>query len=114
MRKMNRGEKLYLDKDKSKESAINHYLSCRDGIVSVFEYNDSSGYGGLTRLFLCENTKHETISIIRQLYSNIKKEWIEEEMSFDSDSFKFLEGLINRDNNVLGGSFYKIRDYSEV
>ena len=34
MENLNRGDKIYLDdKAKTKESTINNYLSCRDGIV---------------------------------------------------------------------------------
>ncbi len=113
MEKLNRGDKIYLDKEETKESFVNIYLECRDGIVEVYEYNDESGYGLETRLFLCHNTKHETISIIRQIWSDSIKEWIEEEMVFDSDSFYFLKGLINGNKDVSGGEYFLIRDYNE-
>lgn len=112
MEKLKRGDKIYLDdKAKTKESTINNYLSCRDGIVEVFEYNDSSGYGSKTRLFLCENTKHEVISIVRQTWNDFAKEWIEEEMTFDTDSFVFLKALINNKKEELGGEYSLVRDY---
>ena len=112
MEKLNREDKVYLDdKAKSKESAINAYLSCRDGIVEVFEYNDMSGYGSKTRLFLCENTKHEVISIVRQTWNDFSKEWIEEEMTFDTDSFIFLKALINNKKEELSGKYSLVRDY---
>lgn len=110
MAKLKRGDKIYLDNDE-KESAVNPYLDCRDGIVECFEYVDSSGYGAVTRLFLCENTKHESISIIRQTLDSITKEWIEEQISFDSDSFVFLKALINGNNKVLDGNYCLVRDY---
>jgi hypothetical protein len=111
MTKLNRGDKIYLDKDETKESAINPYLDCRDGIVECFEYADSSGYGATTRLFLCENTKHESLSIIRQTWNSMVREWTEEQMAFDSDSFVFLKALINGNNKVLGGDYCLVRDY---
>ena len=111
MNKLNRGDKIYLDDEKTKESAINAYLGCRDGIVEVYEYSDESGYGSKTRLFLCENTKHECISIVRQAWSNFNKQWNEEEMSFDSDSFVFVKALITGEKNELGGKYSLVRDY---
>ena len=111
MNKLNRGDKIYLDYEKTKESAINAYLECRDGIVEVYEYRDESGYGSKTRLFLCENTKHECISIVRQVWSDFNKQWNEEEMSFDSDSFVFLKALITGKKNELGGNYSLVRDY---
>lgn len=112
MEKLNRGDKIYLDdKAKIKESTINDYLSCRDGVVEVYEYIDTSGYGSKTRLFLCANTKHEVVSIVRQTWNNFIKEWIEEEMIFDADSFVFLKALINNKKNELGGKYSLVRDY---
>ena len=109
MEKLKRGDKIYLDTEKTKESAINTYLACRDGIVEVFEYSDSSGYGSETRLFLCENTKHEVTSIVRQ--TRIDKGWSEEEMTFDTDSFSFLKALIKNKKEELGGEYTLVRDY---
>lgn len=109
MEKLKRGDKIYLDKNNKVESYVNHYLNCRDGVVEVYEYADSSGYGSKTRLFLCNNTKHESIAIVRQTYSNLDKIWVEEEMTFDSDSFKFLEALIKGDR---GKEYTLVRDYS--
>ena len=112
MEKLKRWDKIYLDdKAKTKESAINDYLSCRDGIVEAFEYNDTSGYGSKTRLFLCENTKQEVISIVRQTWNNLAKEWIEEDMTFDTNSFVFLKALINNKKEELGGKYFLVRDY---
>lgn len=111
MEKLNRGDKIYLDEKQEKESFINDYLSCRDGVVEVYEYNDCSGYGSKVRLFYCQNTKHESISIVRQTWNSNSKEWIEEEMSFDTDSFKFLEAILNGKKDELGGKYMLIRDY---
>ena len=112
MEKLNRGDKIYLDdKAKIKESTINNYLSCRDGVVEAYEYRDDSGYGSETRLFLCANTKHEVLSIVRQTWSDLTKEWIEEEMIFDADSFIFLKALINNKKKELGGKYSLVRDY---
>jgi hypothetical protein len=111
MEKLNRGDKIYLDEKQEKESAVNSYLDCRDGIVKVYEYRDESGYGSKTRLFYCRNTKHESVSIIRQKYIDFNKEWVEETMSFDSDSFEFLKAIINGKENVLGGKYLLVRDY---
>lgn len=108
MKKLKRNDKIYLDKENKVESYVNQYLSCRDGIVEVYEYRDSSGYGSMVRLFLCNNTKHEVLSIIRQTYSDLDDKWIEEEMSFDSDSFKFLEALIKGEK---GDGYSLVRDY---
>ena len=113
MEKLNRGDKIYLDTEKTKESYVNDCLACRDGIIEVFEYKDESGYGSKTRLFLCENTKHESISIVRQTWSNFNNQWNEEFLSFDSDSFAFLKALINGKEEELGGKYSKVRDYSE-
>jgi len=107
MEKLNRGDKIYLDKNKEKESAVNLFLDCRDGIVEVYEYNSDSGYGAKTRLFLCEDYKHESICIIRQTW--IDDKWIEECMDFDSDSFSYLKALINGEENESGGRYTEVR-----
>jgi hypothetical protein len=109
--KLNRGNKIYLDPAEFKESGVNTYLACRDGIVEVYEYQDYSGYGSKVRLFLCNNTKHEVLSIIRQTWNEFINEWIEEEMIFDSDSFDFLEALIKGKKDELGGRYSLVRDY---
>lgn len=111
MEKIERGTKLYLDKKESKESCLNTYTCCRDGIVEVFEYRDESGYGSKTRLFLCEDTKHETVSIVRQVFIDIADEWSEESMDFDSDSFEYLKALINGEKSKSGGRYSLVRDY---
>jgi len=113
MEKLNRGDKIYLDKNNEEESFVNQYLNCRDGIVKVYEYNDCSGYGSKVRLFYCQNTKHESENIIRQTWNDISKSWIEEEMNFDSDSFKFLRAIINDKKDELGGKYSLVRDYNE-
>jgi len=107
---MNRGDKLFLDKNNEKESAINTFLSCRDGIVKCYEYNDTSGYGAKTRLFLCEDYKYECMAIIRQVWIDSDKEWKEEVMSFDSDSFAYMEALIVGDDKSSGAIFTQVRD----
>ena len=45
---MKRGDTLYEDK----ESAVDAYLDCRDGIVNCVEYTDGSGYGSKTKLYV--------------------------------------------------------------
>lgn len=110
MKQLKRGDKIFLDLNESKESSINHYLSCRDATIEMYEYYDMSGYGSKTRLFLCDNYKHEVISIIRQIWSESANEWIEEQMSFDSDSFKFLKALINNQKELSGVKYYLVRD----
>ena len=111
MEKLNRNDKIYLDEKQEKESFVNEYLKCRDGIVEVYEYNDSSGYGSKTRLFYCQNTKHESVSIVRQIYNDSSKEWFEEEMTFDSDSFEFLEAILKGEKDKLGGKYSLVRHY---
>jgi hypothetical protein len=108
---MNRGDKIYLDKNETKESAVNDFLACRDGIVELYEYVDDSGYGSDTRLFLCKNTKHESVALIRQFYARMSKEWSEKVMYFDLDSFKFLEALINGKKDQSGGKYTLVRNY---
>ena len=102
---------LVLDSENKKESFVNDYLECRDGIVEVYEYTDQSGYGSRTRLFLCKNTKHESVSIIRQIWSDYNKEWLEEYMVFDTDSFLFLEALVNGKKDEYCGTYSLVRDY---
>ena len=65
--KYQRGHKLYNDKAETEESLVNPYLDCRDGVVKQIEYNDESGYGSLTQLLICEDTKHESTALIRRL-----------------------------------------------
>lgn len=113
MEKLTRNDKLYLNDYKTKESYVNEFLSCRDGIVEVYEYSDDSGYGSKTKLFLCKNTKHEVVSIIRWIWCERLKEWIEEEISFDNNSFEFLKTLISGSKNELGGKYTVVRDYSK-
>ena len=112
MDRLKRGDKIYLDLENKKESSINQFLDCRDGVIEVYEYNDCSGYGSKTRLFLCQNTKHEVIAIVRQSYSSMSKEWTEEEMFFDTDSFVFMKALINNKSDEFGAKFSVVRDYS--
>lgn len=111
MEQLNRGDKIYLDSLNQKESAINTYLECRDGIVEVYEYREECGYGPKTRLFICQNTKHESVAIIRQTYNGHLKEWNEQVMYFYSDDFEFLKGLIIGNEKVSGGSYTLVRDY---
>jgi|GEM_PF-5520424 len=99
---MKRGDKLYEEGD----SAVDPYLACRDGIVNCVEYIDGSGYGSKTKLYLCENTKHEFISIVRECNG------IEESLDFDTDSFKFLSALLENRTDELGGKFTTLRDYN--
>lgn len=111
MERLNRGDKIYLDTNETKESEINHFLGCREGIVEVYEYNDCSGYGSKTRLFLCKNSERESVALIRQTYNNLSKEWTEESMNFDSNSFIYLEALLNGNEEEFGGKYSLVRDY---
>ncbi len=111
MIQLQRGDKIYLDLNNTDESLVNTYLDCRDGIVECYEYRDCSGYGTKTRLFLCRNTKHESVSIIRQSWSDSGKRWVEDSMDFDSDSFEFMEALINGKKDEGGGTYTLVRDY---
>lgn len=111
MEKLNRGDKIYLDTDKIKESEINYFLDCRDGLVEVYEYNDCSGYGAKSRMFLCRNNKHESVALIRQTYNILNKGWTEESMHFDSDSFEFVVALINSKTDEFPGKYSLVRDY---
>lgn len=113
MDRLKRGTKLYLDRDNIKESAVNQYLACRDGVVEMYEYRDCSGYGTKTRLYLCQDTKHEHVNIIRQTEITQTKEWDEEVLMFDTDSFCMLEALIKRDVDCIYGDYKKLRDYDE-
>ena len=112
MKQLRRGDKIYLDKEEKEESYVNSYLSCRDGVVEVYEYRDCSGYGHKTRLFYCQNTKHESTSIIRQKYNSIDEKWYEESMCFDSDSFVFLKALLSGKYDEFSGKYTLVRDYS--
>ena len=112
MDKLKRGNKIFLDLENKNESYVNQFLDCRDGVVKVYEYNDCFGYGSPTRIFLCQNTKHEIISIVRQTYNSLLKEWSEESMCFDTDSFTFIKALINNKQDEFGAKFSVVRDYS--
>lgn len=113
MEKLNRGDKIYLDRQELKESAVNAYLGCRDGVVEVCEYTDCSGYGSKAKIFYCQDVKSETVAIIRHTYNDIVGEWIEEDMVFDSDSFTFLKSLINGMTDGLGAKYSLVRDYMD-
>ena len=113
MEKLNFRDKIYLDKAQKKQSEVNVFLKCRDGIIELYEYYDECGYGSKTRLFLCEDTKHESMAIIRQTYSEYSNEWLEQVMYFDTDSFAYLKALINGKKDELGGEYFLIRDYTE-
>jgi hypothetical protein len=111
MKKLNRGDKIYLDENNEKESMVNAYLECRDGVVECYEYNDEGGYGLKTRLFYCRNEKHETASIIKQVYSQFDKVWTENSLHFDSCSMEVLVALLNGDKTHTGGTYSLVRDY---
>ncbi len=111
MDKLNRGDKIYLDKENIIESAVNTFLDCRDGIVHLVEYHDTSGYGCRTRFFYCINAKHESCALVRQVYIENIKEWREESMFFDSDSFEFIRKLISLETQSLGDYYTLVRDY---
>ena len=111
MGQLKRGDKIYLDENKMQGSTVNTFLDCRDGIVEVCEYKDESGYGSKTRLFLFKDAKHESVSIIRQIYIDFEKRWVEQDMDFNSDSFEFLKAIINGEKNALGGKYTLVRNY---
>jgi len=111
MKKLNRGDKIYLDADNTKESEVNTYLDCRDGVVECYEYYDEGGYGLKTRLFYCRNAKSETYAIIKQVYSDLSKVWIEESLYFDSCSMEILIALLNGNKTHSGGTYSLVRDY---
>ena len=113
MKKLNKGDKIYLDKEQTKESRVNTFLKCRDGIVEVYEYSEDSGYGSEARIFLCEDAKLEAIAIIRQVWNEFSEKWIEDAIFFDSDSFDYLKGLITCNYEVMGGEYTEVRDYNK-
>lgn len=94
-------DKIYLHD--GSESAVNNYLTCRDGIVRRASYFSDAGYGVKTEIYLCENTKHESISIVR--LTNIDGSLYEDVLNFYSDDFEFLKILILGEGEL-------IRDYS--
>ena len=108
--KLGKGQKIYLDKANTVESELNYMLERRGETIEVYEYRDTSGYGSITRLFLCRNHKYEGVTIVRQVYINHKKEWIEESMGFDSDSFEYLEALLNGKTDAIGGEYTLLKD----
>jgi hypothetical protein len=111
MKKLNRGDKIYLDADNTKESEVNTYLECRDGVVECYEYYDEGGYGLKTRLFYCRNSKSETCAIIKQVYSDLSKVWMEESLTFDTYSFDLLVALVNGNKTHFNGTYSLVRDY---
>lgn len=77
------------------ESKINHYLDCRDGIVSVVKFRTDSGYGSPVEAYLCEDTKYEVVSLV------VRGGKHEYTMDFDTDSWKYIEELINGKGEVV-------------
>lgn len=111
MEKLERYSKMFLDVEKEIESEINQFLDAKDGVVECYEYSADSGYGVKTRLFMCYDNKHESMSIIRQTWNDTSKKWNEEGLDFDSDSFVFLKALINGKKDEFGGKYSLVRDY---
>jgi len=109
MKKMNRGDKIYLNKSTKKDSLVSHYLEVRDGIVEAYEYVSSSGYGSESILFLCTDYKSETGAIIRHTYNGLKKEWIEDYMTFDIDEMSFIRALLNGEREQMYGKYTLVR-----
>lgn len=89
---------MYL-KDGS-ESAVNEFLTCRDGVVEMIEFRSDSGYGIPHRFFNCYNTKHEVRAYVLQYYDS-ESIWREDVISSDADSFREIEKVlgINKDEN---------------
>jgi len=88
-------KQVHLYNEDGSESKINHYLDCRDGIVSVVKFRTDSGYGSPVEAYLCENTKHEEVSLI------IRDGKYESSIDFDTDSWKYIEDLINGKGEVV-------------
>lgn len=105
-----RGHKIYLNPEQTKESEVNRFFACRDGIITMTEYYDECGYGSLTRLYLCRDTKHESVCIIRQTKLT-KDTWTEETMFFDSDSFANFLHLLGNKENPYEAEIKLLRDY---
>lgn len=94
-------DKIYLHN--GSESLLNTYLTCRDGVISKVSYTSDAGYGGETEIYLCENTKHESISIVK--LTNINGSLYEDVLNFYSDDFEFFKTLILGEGEI-------VRDYS--
>lgn len=107
--KYKRGHKLYNDKAETEESAANPYFDCRDGVINSVEYRADSGYGALTQLLICHDTKHEAVAVIRR--THVLDRWVEDVMYFDRDSFEYFEALIKGDTKAIGGTFELLRTY---
>ena len=107
-----RYQKIYLDRDLKCPSVVNDFLDCRDGIIECYEYTSDSGYGQKSRIYLCQNTKNESVAVVRQTFDG-KSGWSEEYMSFDSDSFRFLSSLIKGDCSESSGTYILVRDYTK-
>jgi hypothetical protein len=95
---------IYLDSEHRKESEVNPFLTCRDGVVEMIEFTNCSGYGAKCRLFRCSNTKHEVEALILQEYIS-HDNWLETVINLDSDSFKYLDILLgvkkDKNNEVI-------------
>lgn len=95
-----RGDKKFYLTDGT-ESELNWYLDCRDGVVYKREYMDCSGYGQLTTAYYCEDTKHESVSLIIHTYPDRFRSSetgiTEKVLNFDSDSWREIEKLLKLD-----------------
>tara|TARA_R110000851_G_C12977736_1_gene556036 strand:- start:277 stop:609 length:333 start_codon:yes stop_codon:yes gene_type:complete len=110
MKRLKKGDKIYLDLEETKESEVNHFLSCRYGTVEVYEYRNSSGYGCKERVFLCHDNKSDSVAIIKQVYISERKEWTEESMHFEDDTFVFVKALMVGKTDEFTGAYSLVRD----
>lgn len=110
-----RGYKIFLDKENTIESSVNRYLECRDGIVSMIEYTGDAGYGSKERIFICEDSKHDSHAIIKQVYSFTSEKWIEDEMYFDVYEFEWLVKLLTGKEDFPSHVKYELlRDFTQT
>lgn len=101
---------IFLDKENTIPSYVNQYLTCRDGIVNMIEFNEDSGYGVKCRFFRCSNTKYESECIVLQ--KELSGIWKEEIISIDFDSFKYLEILLGIKKDI-DNKIIIYRDYNK-
>ena len=84
---------IFLDKEKTKPSVVNDFLTCRDGTVEMIEFREDSGYGRRCRFFKCVNYKHEVHAMVFQRLLNDGR-CTEDYIISDSDSFSFIDKVL--------------------
>ena len=85
---------IFLDKEKTKPSVVNDFLTCRDGTVEMIEFREESGYGGTCRFFKCVNYKHEIHAMVFQGLLD-DGGYIENYIISDSDSFSLINKVLH-------------------